>query len=200
MHEAPVEQRSPLLGVSNAMVRLHKEQFGRGPTTGRAYFAGPDMLVCVLSDALLPAERKLVGMGSQDRVMDARTSFRYATRPDFIAAIEQIVQRKVTAFASGIDPDNNTAYEIFSLEHSPAPAPTLGPPPRSACEELRLRAVGFNLGAGGHARSATTDRASASIGRPARRVRRCPLRRSSRSGPRHGSSGNDRAVFRPGRL
>ena len=116
MHDAPVEQVPPLLAVSNAMVKLHKEQFGRGPTKARSQFAGSDTLVCVLSDLLLPAERKLVEMGNQERVIDSRTSFQYATRPEFIAAVEQIVQRKVTAFASGIDPDHNTVYETFSLE------------------------------------------------------------------------------------
>jgi uncharacterized protein YbcI len=116
MQQAPDERGSPLLAVSNAMVRLHKEQFGRGPTAARTHFAGPDDVVCVLSDVLLPAERKLVAMGNQERVIDSRTSFQYATRPEFIAAVEQIVERKVTAFASGIDPDNNTAFETFSFE------------------------------------------------------------------------------------
>jgi uncharacterized protein YbcI len=116
MHEAPAEQVSALQAVSNAMVKLHKEQFGRGPTKARAHFAGPDTVVCVLSDLLLPAERKLVQMGNQERVVDTRTSFQYATRPEFIAAVEEIVQRKVVAFASGIDPDSDTAYETFSLE------------------------------------------------------------------------------------
>ena len=116
MHEAPAEQGSPLLALSNAMVKLHKEQFGRGPTKARSHFAGPDTLVCVLSDLLLPAERKLVEMGNQERVIDARTSFQYATRPEFIAAVEQIVQRKVTAFTSGIDPDHDVAFETFTLE------------------------------------------------------------------------------------
>ena len=30
-----------LAAVSNALVALHKEQFGRGPTTARSHFAGP---------------------------------------------------------------------------------------------------------------------------------------------------------------
>ncbi len=116
MHDVSGEQVSPLLAVSNALVKLHKEQFGRGPTKARSHFAGPDGLVCVLSDVLLPAERKLVEMGNQQRVIDSRSSFQYATQTEFITAIEQIVHRKVTAFASGLDPDNNTAYETFSFE------------------------------------------------------------------------------------
>lgn len=116
MDEASVERGSPLQAVSNALVRLHKEQFGRGPTKGRTNFAGPDTLVCVLSDLLLPAERKLVEMGDQKQVINTRTSFQYATRPEFITAVEEILRRKVIAFASGIDPDNDVAYETFSLE------------------------------------------------------------------------------------
>jgi uncharacterized protein YbcI len=107
---------SPLAAVSNAMVALHKEQFGRGPTSARASFAGPDVLVCVLEDVLLPAERKMVAMGDQARVRDTRTSFQVATRADFITAIEQIVHRKVRAFASAIDPDTNTVFENFVFE------------------------------------------------------------------------------------
>src|SRR3954452_10674215 len=91
-----------LQAVSNAMVKLHKEQFGRGPTKARAYFAGPDMLVCMLHEALLPAERKLVEMGEQNRVRDSRIAFQAATEHEFVTAVEQIVYRKVVSFASGV--------------------------------------------------------------------------------------------------
>jgi hypothetical protein len=33
---------SIMLAVSDEMVRLHQEQFGRGPTKSRSAFAGPD--------------------------------------------------------------------------------------------------------------------------------------------------------------
>ena len=104
---------SLLMDVSNALVRLHKEQFGRGPTQARAYFAGPDMLVCALEQALLPAERKLVELGHQQRVRESRVAYQAATAQDFIAAVEHIVRREVRAFASGIDPDNDVVFETF---------------------------------------------------------------------------------------
>jgi hypothetical protein len=69
--------------VSNALVKLHKEHFGRGPTRARSYFAGPDTLVSVLHDALLPAERKMVSMGDQNRVREARAAFQAATADEF---------------------------------------------------------------------------------------------------------------------
>ena len=113
MADLSEDQGALLAAVSNAMVRLHKEHFGRGPTNSRSSFAGPDVLVCVLSDVLLPAERKMVGLGQQERVRDSRTSFQAATETEFTAAVEQIVQRKVIAFASGIDADNNVIFETF---------------------------------------------------------------------------------------
>jgi uncharacterized protein YbcI len=114
--ESPQQIASPLTAVSNALVRLHKEQFGRGPTNARAHFAGPNALMCVLEDALLPAERKQVELGDANRVRDARTAFQAATKDDFVAAVEQIVFRKVRAFASGVDPENNVVFECFHFE------------------------------------------------------------------------------------
>jgi uncharacterized protein YbcI len=107
---------SALQAVSNAMVRLHKDQFGRGPTRARAEFAGPDTLICVLEEALLPAELKMVEIGDEQRVRESRVAYQVATAADFIAAVEQIVYRKVRAFGSGIDADNNVVFETFLLE------------------------------------------------------------------------------------
>jgi uncharacterized protein YbcI len=107
---------SLLAGVSNAMVALHKEQFGRGPTTARSHFAGPNALVCVLEDALLPAERKLGEMGDHQRVREMRLAFQVATTDEFVAAVEQIVGRKVRAFASATDVVQNVVFENFVFE------------------------------------------------------------------------------------
>lgn len=107
------------------MVALHKEQFGRGPVHARTHFAGRDTIVCVLEQALLPAERKMVELGQDNRVRDTRTSFQAATEPEFITAVEQIVYRKVRAFASGVDPKTDTVFETFVFE-PPADQPPEG--------------------------------------------------------------------------
>jgi len=109
---------SVLMAISDAMVRIHKEQFGRGPTQARSFFAGPDALLCVLEGVLLPAERKMVEIGEEGRVRDSRVAFQAATAGEFIAAVEQIVERRVGAFASGVDPQNNVVFESFVFEKS----------------------------------------------------------------------------------
>jgi uncharacterized protein YbcI len=110
---------SLLAAVSNAMVALHKEQFGRGPTNARSHFAGPDALMCVLDDVLLPAERKMAEMGDHQHVREARVAFQVATTKEFVTAVEQIVQRKVRAFASATDVEHNVVFENFAFEPEP---------------------------------------------------------------------------------
>ena len=107
-----------LQAVSNAMVRLHKEQFGRGPLHARSHYAGPDTLVCTLETALLPAERAMVEMGEHQRVRDTRTFLQVATADRFVSEVEAIVARKVRGFASAVDPATELVWEIFAFEAS----------------------------------------------------------------------------------
>jgi uncharacterized protein YbcI len=105
-------QVSVLLEVSTAMVRLYKEQFGRGPTRARTFWAGPDVLTVVLEDTLTPAERSLVDMGEHERLRDSRTFFQYATTRQFCEPVERLTGRTVRAFVSGID----TQVDGLSIE------------------------------------------------------------------------------------
>ena len=105
-----------LQDVSNAMVALHKEQIGRGPTKAQSHLAGPDALLCVMDDALLPAESRMVDMGEQQRVRETRMFFQVATAAQFIETVETITGRTVRAFASASDPDNGVVMENFIFE------------------------------------------------------------------------------------
>ncbi len=105
-----------VVSVSNAIVRLHKEQFGRGPTHARTDFAGPDTLVCVLEGALMPAEKALVELGEEGRVRELRTLLQAGTRERFISTVEEITGRTVRGFSSAIDPEAGIVFETFAFE------------------------------------------------------------------------------------
>ena len=94
---------SVLMEISNVMVRLHKEQFGRGPTKARSHWCGPDALTCFLEDTLTPAERNLVRMGEHQRLRDLRMFFQYATVREFCEPVERITGRTVRSFHSSVD-------------------------------------------------------------------------------------------------
>jgi uncharacterized protein YbcI len=113
------EGQSVQLAVSNAMVRIYKEQFGRGPTKARTNYAGPDLLVCTLQHSFTPAERNLAAMGEHQRLRDLRTFFQYAIENDFRSAVEEITGRRVVAFVSGLDTEQDVSLEAFYLEPQP---------------------------------------------------------------------------------
>jgi uncharacterized protein YbcI len=105
-----------LVDVSNAMVRLFKDQFGRGPTKARSHFAGPDTLVCLLENTFTPAERNMVAMGEHQRLRDVRLFFQYATEEQFKETVEGIVGRPVRSFFSSTDTKTDSALEVFVFE------------------------------------------------------------------------------------
>jgi uncharacterized protein YbcI len=102
--------------ISREMVRLYKEQFGRGPTKARTEFAGPDIVISTLEDSFTPAERKMAEMGESQRLRDTRTFFQHATEAEFCAVIERLLKRKVRAFVSGIDTEKDVSAEVFYLD------------------------------------------------------------------------------------
>lgn len=102
--------------ISNAMVRIYKEVFGRGPTKVRTNYAGPDLLVTTLENSLTGIERTMAEAGEHERLRDLRMHFQYMREDTFIGAVEQITGRKVRAFVSGMDTKQDVSCELFYLE------------------------------------------------------------------------------------
>ncbi|MDQ2631567.1 MAG: DUF2294 domain-containing protein [Actinomycetota bacterium] len=109
-------QTSVRAEISREMVRLYKEQFGRGPTKAKTDFAGPDVVLCTLEDSFTPAERRLAEMGEHQRLRDTRLYFQHATKDEFIGTIERILSRRVRAFNSSVDTHTDVSVEVFHLE------------------------------------------------------------------------------------
>jgi uncharacterized protein YbcI len=106
---------SMLADISNEMVGLYKNLFGRGPTRARTNWAGPDTLLCTLEDSLTPAERAMVDLGEYQRLRDVRMFFQYATEDRFREVIERLTGRQVRGFVSGMDVKEDIATELFYL-------------------------------------------------------------------------------------
>jgi uncharacterized protein YbcI len=123
---APADVQSMTLQLSNEMVRLYKELFGRGPASARTHFAGADCVVVTLEQSLTPAEQSLVELGELQRLRDVRMYFQYARERDFRETVERIVGRSVRGFVSGIDVVQDIATEVFYL----VPAGDGSGPPR----------------------------------------------------------------------
>jgi uncharacterized protein YbcI len=102
--------------ISREMVRLYKELFGRGPTKARTEFAGPDIVICSLENTFTPAERSLAELGEHQRLRDTRMYFQAATHDRFTEILERLTGRKVRAFISGLDAEEDVCAEVFYLD------------------------------------------------------------------------------------
>jgi uncharacterized protein YbcI len=104
-----------LLEVSNAIVRLYKDCYGKGPTKARTVYQG-DLVVCLLRGGFTTAERTLFEHGRSELVLHQRGEFQAAMRDRFTALVESIVGRKVIGFMSGSQLDPEMSVEVFVLE------------------------------------------------------------------------------------
>jgi uncharacterized protein YbcI len=108
--------------ISNAIVHLHREYLGRGPTKARTSIRD-DTVVVVMSDTLTKAERSLVADGKSDEVLQTRHSLQRTMRADMVSAVEQLTGRAVMALMSANHIDPDLACEVFILEPETQPAP-----------------------------------------------------------------------------
>ena len=114
-HDNGANEHGMLSAISNEMVRIYKDRFGRGPTKTRTVWASPDILLVTLEQTFTPAERKLRELGEHGRLRELRLLFQYAEVAVFCEPIERLTGRTVRAFVSGIDTEADLASEMFVL-------------------------------------------------------------------------------------
>jgi uncharacterized protein YbcI len=101
--------------ISQAIVRIHAEHYGKGATQAKTY-AWDNLVVTVLRDVLTTAERTLVGVDRADTVRDVRSTFQSTMEATFREAVERLTGRRVHSFMSQVDPSRGVGVEVFVLE------------------------------------------------------------------------------------
>jgi uncharacterized protein YbcI len=101
--------------ISDGLVSLHKQYYGRGPTEAKTYLVN-DTVVSLLRGGFTPIERTLIEQGNADAVHEMRRNFQAVMRDRFSSVVEHATGRKVVAYMSQIHSDPDIAVEIFVLE------------------------------------------------------------------------------------
>jgi len=123
-----------LTAISDGLVALLKEYYGRGPTQAKSYYA-EDLVVCVLRGGFSRVEQTLLDGGRGAAVIEQRMVFQDLMRGRFEAVIEHATGRKVIGFMSGNQQDPDMMCEVFMLapndlfdepETSASPQPPAG--------------------------------------------------------------------------
>ena len=101
--------------ISNAILGIHRQHFGRGAKRARTVM-GADYVICFMEDIYTPVERTLIEAGRFPAVQETRGAFQEAMRENFTAAVEELTGRKVIGFLSQVHVDPDLSVETFILE------------------------------------------------------------------------------------
>jgi uncharacterized protein YbcI len=108
------------LAISNALVGVKKQLYGKGPVKAKTYI-NDNYVFSVLEGGLTRNEETLLAAGEQRLVREYRLRFQEAVATTIRTAIEEVTGRKVLAYHSQIVFDPDRAFEIFVLDGPPKP-------------------------------------------------------------------------------
>jgi uncharacterized protein YbcI len=105
-----------LAEITNGIVRLFSEYYGRGPTRAKSYMLEDRYVVTVLRDTMTTVENTLAESGEGDLVRRVRLTFQEAMADSFKGVVERALGRRVAAYHSQILIDPDVGIEFFLLE------------------------------------------------------------------------------------
>ena len=103
-----------LTAISDGMVALLKEYYGRGPEQTKTYY-NDDLVVCLLRGGFTRVEQTLRDGGRGDAVIQQRMEFQEVMRPRFTRVVEEAPGRQVVGFMSGNQQEPDMICEVFVL-------------------------------------------------------------------------------------
>jgi uncharacterized protein YbcI len=103
--------------ISDQIVRLYLNFFGRGPTRTRSYVQ-PQFAVCVLRDILTTAERSLIAGGGEQEVEAGRRRINESIDAEYVGIIEREVGRPVLSHLARTSADADIAVHFFLFDES----------------------------------------------------------------------------------
>jgi uncharacterized protein YbcI len=110
----PTAPGDVLTAISDGMVGLLKEFYGRGPTKAKSYYQD-DLVVCVLRGGFTRVEQTLLEGGRTQAVIQQRMEFQELMRERFTGVIRHATGRPVIGFMSGNQQDPDLMCEVFIL-------------------------------------------------------------------------------------
>jgi uncharacterized protein YbcI len=103
--------------ISDGIVALLKEFYGRGPERTKTYVSD-DLVVCLLRGGFTRVEQTLFEGGHGNDVIRQRMVFQDVMRHRFEEVVERATGRKIVGFMSGNQQDPDMICEVFVLAPS----------------------------------------------------------------------------------
>jgi uncharacterized protein YbcI len=118
----------PLVGgrllaeITNRIVALMREHYGRGPIKAKTYVLD-NLIVCVLSDGFTAIERTMMEGGEPNRVLEMRRDFQRMMKERYSEMITELTGLEVLAFLSQAHVEPDLTVEMFLMD---GPVPGFG--------------------------------------------------------------------------
>jgi uncharacterized protein YbcI len=113
--QPPLSGGELLSAISNSIVSLLREHYGRGPTRAKTYVLD-DLLVCVMRNGFTAIEHTMMEGGQPQRVVELRQDFQVLMKETYSQEIERLTGRKVIAFLSQVHLDPDLTIEMFLMD------------------------------------------------------------------------------------
>jgi uncharacterized protein YbcI len=115
MAEPPIQGKQALAAISEALVSLHREYYGKGPNKAKTFLMN-DTVLCLLHGGFTVVEKTLIDSGRAEAVHDIRHTFQAAMQERFTSVVEDATGRKVVAYMSQVHHEPDISAELFVLE------------------------------------------------------------------------------------
>ena len=106
------------LAISNALVAVKKQLYGKGPVKAKTYI-NDNYVFSVLEGGLTRNEETLLAAGEHRMVREYRLRFQEVVADTICAAVAEATGQKVMAYHSQIVFEPDRAFEIFVLDGPP---------------------------------------------------------------------------------
>jgi uncharacterized protein YbcI len=110
------QQGEQLAAITNGIVKLFRDYYGRGPTKAKSYILDDRIVVCVLEDTMTRVEKTLVDNGHGDKVREVRLVFQEAMAHEFKQCVRDNMHREVMAYHSQLTLEPDLGFEFFVLD------------------------------------------------------------------------------------
>jgi uncharacterized protein YbcI len=115
--ERGTARRGKLLAqISNGIVGILREHYGRGPMKAKTYALDDIIVVVMRGSGFTALEKTIMESGQPQRIVEMRHEFQQMMTKRFTDMIEELTGRKVLAFLSQANVEPDLTLEIFFID------------------------------------------------------------------------------------
>ena len=105
-----------LSAISNGIVGILRDRYGRGPTKAKTYVFDDIIVVVLRAGGFTAVEQTMIDSGEPDRVVAMREDFQRVMARDYTDTIERLTDRRVVAFLSHAHVEPELTVEVFFVD------------------------------------------------------------------------------------